>query len=96
MMSHELRTPMNGIIGSLDLMGLSELDEDNQELLETASISANNLVFTHDGVNVSHLYQHNWVRSYTLQICRSRSSKMHILLSLTRIYIVFFLFFFVI
>ncbi|MCG9761394.1 MULTISPECIES: ATP-binding protein [Pseudoalteromonas] len=44
MMSHELRTPMNGIIGSLDLMSLSELDEDNQELLETASISANNLV----------------------------------------------------
>lgn len=44
MMSHELRTPMNGIIGSLDLMALSELDEDNQELLETASISANNLV----------------------------------------------------
>ncbi|MEJ6472796.1 ATP-binding protein [Pseudoalteromonas piscicida] len=44
MMSHELRTPMNGIIGSLDLMALSELDEDNRELLETASISANNLV----------------------------------------------------
>lgn len=44
MMSHELRTPMNGIISSLDLIGLSELDEDNKELLETAQISANNLV----------------------------------------------------
>ena len=44
MMSHELRTPMNGIIGALDLINLSELNEDNQELIETATVSANNLV----------------------------------------------------
>ena len=38
MMSHELRTPMNGIIGALDLINLSELNEDNQELIETATV----------------------------------------------------------
>ncbi|WP_440056322.1 ATP-binding protein (plasmid) [Pseudoalteromonas sp. T1lg65] len=44
MMSHELRTPMNGIIGALDLLTLSDLSDEDQELIETASISANNLV----------------------------------------------------
>ncbi|TMP42613.1 hypothetical protein CWB96_09685 [Pseudoalteromonas citrea] len=44
MMSHELRTPMNVIIGALDLLTLQENNLEEQELLDTASISANNLV----------------------------------------------------
>ncbi|KAF7764465.1 histidine kinase [Pseudoalteromonas citrea] len=44
MMSHELRTPMNVIIGALDLLTLQDNNLEEQELLDTASISANNLV----------------------------------------------------
>ncbi|MBE0371000.1 ATP-binding protein [Pseudoalteromonas aurantia] len=44
MMSHELRTPMNVIIGALDLLTLQQNSFEEQELLDTASISANNLV----------------------------------------------------
>lgn len=44
MMSHELRTPMNAIIGSLELLSLQKHDPEEMELLETASVSAKNLV----------------------------------------------------
>jgi len=44
MMSHELRTPMNGVIGSLDLLALSEQDTEARDLIQTAKTSACNLV----------------------------------------------------
>ncbi|MCG7533844.1 PAS domain-containing hybrid sensor histidine kinase/response regulator [Pseudoalteromonas sp. OOF1S-7] len=44
MISHELRTPMNAIIGSLELLSLQKHDPEEMELLETASVSAKNLV----------------------------------------------------
>ncbi|NOU50067.1 response regulator [Pseudoalteromonas sp. JBTF-M23] len=44
MMSHELRTPMNAIIGALDLLTHQDNSFEEQELLDTAAIAANNLV----------------------------------------------------
>jgi len=44
MMSHELRTPMNAVIGSLDLLALTAQSLENKELIDTASVSANNLI----------------------------------------------------
>ncbi|CAH9050456.1 Sensor histidine kinase RcsC [Pseudoalteromonas holothuriae] len=44
MMSHELRTPMNAIIGALDLLTDQDNSFEEQELLDTAAIAANNLV----------------------------------------------------
>ncbi|MCO7186933.1 MULTISPECIES: ATP-binding protein [unclassified Pseudoalteromonas] len=44
MISHELRTPMNAIIGSLELLSLQKHNPEEMELLETASVSAKNLV----------------------------------------------------
>jgi signal transduction histidine kinase/CheY-like chemotaxis protein len=44
MFSHELRTPMNAIIGSLDLLQTMEQTGETSELIDTARISAENLV----------------------------------------------------
>lgn len=33
-MSHELRTPLNGVLGTADLMGSTQLDQEQQEYLE--------------------------------------------------------------
>ena len=38
--SHELKTPMNGIIGSVQLLEMTELDEEQTELLSMLSASA--------------------------------------------------------
>lgn len=42
--SHELRTPMNGIIGSLELLRGSQINENQAKLLNAANISASDLM----------------------------------------------------
>jgi len=44
MMSHEIRTPMNGVLGMLQLMRGTKLDQEQRENLEVASSSAEALM----------------------------------------------------
>ena len=43
-MSHEIRTPMNGILGSLQLISLDNISEENKDYLDSIRISAENLL----------------------------------------------------
>lgn len=43
-MSHEIRTPMNGVLGMAEALAFTQLDKNQQELLETLETSAQNLL----------------------------------------------------
>ncbi|WP_394199789.1 ATP-binding protein [Shewanella waksmanii] len=45
MISHELRTPMNAVIGALELLEFTDDKKETKELIDTASTSANNLIY---------------------------------------------------
>ena len=43
-MSHEIRTPMNGVVGMVEALKSTKLDEEQQEFLEIIDISSENLL----------------------------------------------------
>ena len=49
-MSHEIRTPLNGLLGMLELLGLSRLDDEQRRMLEIARDSGRGLVRIIDDV----------------------------------------------
>ncbi|MCK9502863.1 MAG: EAL domain-containing protein [Porticoccaceae bacterium] len=48
--SHELRTPMNSVLGMLDLLSVMELGDQQYEYVETAKLSAQNLLALIDDI----------------------------------------------
>jgi len=43
-MSHEIRTPLNGVLGNLQLLEMSELDDEQKEYLSAIALSGKNLL----------------------------------------------------
>lgn len=43
-MSHEIRTPLNGVVGMIDLLGYTELNEVQKDYVKTLSASSSNLL----------------------------------------------------
>ncbi len=43
-MSHEIRTPLNGVIGFVDLMKKTDLNQSQQQYMDSVSLSANTLL----------------------------------------------------
>jgi len=43
-MSHEIRTPLYGVLGSLELLGLTELNAEQRQLLERTQVSSDSLM----------------------------------------------------
>jgi signal transduction histidine kinase len=49
-MSHEIRTPMNGVIGMIELVSRSKLDEEQKDFIATARRSAESLLILIDDI----------------------------------------------
>ena len=49
-MSHEIRTPMNGVIGTIDLLEMTRLDDEQSGLLKIAKVSASALMSIIDDI----------------------------------------------
>ena len=49
-MSHEIRTPMNGVVGMIDLLQRTPLDDDQRDLIDTAKDSALGLLTIIDDI----------------------------------------------